>query len=81
MDVWIIGIFVALVCLIISRKKSTTTNKVDTIFYIFCVEAFVFLIAYFFTYNERYKEAWFILLFLEGLILVTKRVTRKKNKN
>lgn len=81
MDVWIIGIFVALVCLIIGKKKSTITNKADTIFYILSLEAFVFFIAYFFTYNERYKKAWIILLFLEVLILVIKRVTRKKNKN
>ena len=78
MYVWIISIFVAIIYLLISKKKSTITNKAETLYRILCIESFVFLIASFITDAYKYRVVLYTLLFLEMLFLFTKKIINKK---
>jgi hypothetical protein len=79
--VWIISIFVAIIYLFIGKKKSTITNKAETIYRILCIESSVFLLAWIITDSDLYEKVLCAILFLEALFLFTKKISNKKMKN
>lgn len=75
-----VGILVAIIYLLISKKKSTTINKSQTIYRILCIESVVFLIASIISDNYLYGKVLYTILFLEALFLLTKKIANKKSE-
>ena len=73
MYIGILSIFVAIICLVIHKKKSTIINKIEVIRQIFYLEAVFFLIVYFITDSHWYRATWLIFLLLASLSNLYKR--------
>lgn len=66
-----VSILIAIIYLLISKRKSSTINKCETIYRILCIESVVFLIASIISDNYLYRKVLYTILFLEALFLLT----------